>query len=384
MSEESRKRYVVAYDDETSIVDLIQKGLERDERYCVKAIRVGVDTTDLEAVLTSIREHYAESLRAECPFLLLADNVVPGFNLSDIFNGLDPQVRIVVITGWITEEILNAYSSEVTSGRLVACVAKPFRIAELKRVTDAFFEGHEIPETVTMSNEAPAFDTVHELNSEIEAYLAQLSERTLDEKLLAKGKQIVRKALGFVDKFVQAPGDQGIKAHAARGLLAVLEAALDETAAGSSPERIMEALRRILSQFGEVDKPSRSLGALLSSGSIGKLTVTAANVPALPVHVDMEAVETIVNNLIINANAHPDITSVQFEVRETEEEILILVNDNGPALPEGFFTPKPLDTRAKRGNGARDMLMIAKSNGWTFEAGTAWGRKFALRIPKKK
>ena len=119
-------RQVLVVDDELDMCETLAMVLEPIG--CeVCAVQSG------EAALTAIGERHFE--------LAITDYMMPGLDGRETLaaiRALDPKVVVIVVTGYVSDEVFAA----CRAGGAFAILRKPFDIQELRRVVDAAFAAH--------------------------------------------------------------------------------------------------------------------------------------------------------------------------------------------------------------------------------------------------
>ena len=121
------KKLVVAVDDEEAIIDLLKNFFTtNDMPYLYKLESF---TNPVEAALF---------IGEQKPDLVLLDLVMPapnGFNLAEKIKHVSPHTRIIVMTGFATEENL----AKLKQYSIDALLTKPFNLTTLRKTIDNVF-----------------------------------------------------------------------------------------------------------------------------------------------------------------------------------------------------------------------------------------------------
>lgn len=397
--------YVLVVDDESLTVRVIPALVNKRLRNSKAEGLLVKEATHptVESVVSAIQERIAAALSEGYRPILIVDNSLGGqVKGTAVLDGLDPALPVIVSAGQDRAEMWDTYRAYVERGHVVGVHQKGTKPMYLLSLIDRHFNRSTDEVKVQDIRPEDSFQTETETVSALKTYAESLeTESETRQQVLTTGKRIFEQALGFINHHLTsasgAEEETRQKAHAARGLLGALlafvEQASEEGLDAEMKKQIQVALNFVISTF-EGTKALGGVRGILEDfktmhglfGSQRRRVFPAIKVeggiPDLDDGVDLEALRLILTNLLNNAYALLDIQVVKFWGRESETHHMIVVDDDGPPLPSGFFDVN-LDVEAgSTGNGARHMLKIAKAKGWVLESGAGLGGKFVLRIPK--
>lgn len=400
------KPYILGVDDEPSLGYLYSKIIPtRVEASSVHFLLVESQThPDLQTLMVEVNARIAQAIADGYSPLVVVDNSL-GINISGqgVLSGLDPSIPAVVAAAVKKKELRDYYGAGVESGQIVGFYEKGTHINGLISVIQRHFYPYIEPIKIEELNPENSFKTLPETLLALKAFAAAPND-------LRKGKDIFEKALGFINGHLSvstglAKDEKELryKTHAVRGLLGSLLIFAEHMADSGSLQtetnmsRCLNFVIAILEGRSEGDEINRAesasltdlleefknIRALVGKDKLSQFPVIEwSDLPTLDPSIDRAALRLLLSNLLGNATANPKIQTVEFSGWRTNTATLILIDDDGPALPNGFFNAIESDEVGKTGNGARHMQAIAAEQGWILSDGSALGAKFLLKIPK--
>lgn len=401
---QEEKYSLIVVDDEVFIgrllVDVMPLLLEGSR--AVNIVAGSPEVPDLHAVMTHISAAVANALDEDFVPVILLDQNMGITHAGAVLNALTLDVPVILSSGYSSDQLGAEYKRFEASGKLNAFLDKPFKTDDLVAAIRKALKLEAPPASPEEAvDPIRYFDTLEEAVGALETFVLSLERfTTLDDSMRSEARGLLNGLEQSLDDYLllQTGVDKfeiRARVHNVRNYLTIPKSLLsvrgdsqptgEETLVKIRPqlERALTALKgKEREPAGQPKELRELLDELREMG--GKEVTYSGQMPNLAPEVDRYSLEVILLNLFNNANLHPDISTLHFEVQETEDEVLILVSDDGPALPTDFFDVDLEREEGLIGNGARHMLRTAKENGWTLEDGRSANAKFVLKISKNK
>ena len=395
----SQRFSLITVEDEPNLVALVSAFAERlsEGSRGVGILACSREVPDLDTVVDKIREAVGQALREGFSPVFLIDDGLGTIDARDVIEAVDANYPVVLTSGYGREGMSPKYDERFANGRIKAFLSKPCDIAEFLRVFSEVLGLELAPQVpIDVGPRSPRFETLDEAIQALNDLIIDLEgEATVNGVRSLKCVRLLEGLVQACNKYlILNTGDEHLEnrvgIHNAKNLLSeplnfFSISSLHSQLSVPPPPGVRAALKKVLSVLKR-DKQRNTLDRIFNEmkGLSGKKVIFTGIETALGEDVDLNSIDEILLNLFNNVNTNSAITTFELSVQETNDEVILLVNDDGPPLPDDFFNADLEKEEGFTGNGARHMLKIAKNNGWTFEAGTAWGKKFALRIPKDK